>query len=81
MYNREVETLPLEDLRELQNQRFRNLVNHVYDNVPFYKKQFDDIGLHPSDIKSLDDLSKIPFTKKDDLRDNYPYGMFATPNE
>ncbi|MEL6987272.1 MAG: AMP-binding protein [Bacteroidota bacterium] len=79
MYNIDKETLPIEKLRKLQNERLVNLVQRVYKNVLFYKSQFDKIGLHPGDIKSLEDLVKIPFTKKSDLRDNYPYGMFAKP--
>jgi len=79
MYNKEIETLPLDKLRQLQNERLANLVQRVYNDVPFYKKQFDDVGLNPSDIKTMEDLHKIPFTKKTDLRDNYPYGMFAKP--
>jgi phenylacetate-CoA ligase len=54
-------------------------VQYAYDRVPFYKKAFDDIGLKPSDIRTLKDVSRLPFTTKDDLRDNYPYGMFAVP--
>ena len=71
--------MPLEKLRTLQNARLSNLVKRVYQTVPFYKKQFDDNGLHPDDIKTVEDLSKIPFTKKTDLRDNYPFNMFAKP--
>jgi len=81
MYNKEIETLPLDKLRKLQNERLLNLVERVYNKVPFYKKQFDMAGLKPSDIKGLEDLHKIPFTKKTDLRDNYPFDMFAVPME
>jgi len=81
MYNSKIEKMPLEELRVLQNTRLSNLVKRVYQTVPFYKKQFDEIGLNPNDIQSVDDLSKIPFTKKTDLRDNYPFGMFAKPME
>ncbi|MEZ4983626.1 MAG: AMP-binding protein [Saprospiraceae bacterium] len=79
MYNKSIETLPLEELRLLQNKRFLSLVNRLYQSVPFYKKQFDDAGIHPSDIRGLVDLPRLPFTKKSDLRDNYPFGMFAVP--
>jgi len=79
MYNAEKENMNLESLRALQNMRLSSLVKRVYNDVPFYKKQFDKIGLQPSDIKTVEDLSKIPFTKKTDLRDNYPYRMFAKP--
>ncbi len=79
MYNKEIETLPLDKLRKLQNERLTNLVERVYTKVPFYKKQFDEAGLKTSDIKGVLDLHKIPFTKKTDLRDNYPFDMFAVP--
>lgn len=65
--------------REIQSERLRNLVNYVYERIPFYKKKFDEAGLKPGDIKTIDDISKLPFTTKDDLRDNYPFGMFAVP--
>ncbi len=79
MYNTVLEKMPLEQLRALQNARLSSLVKRVYQTVPFYKKQFDDNGIHPEDIKTVEDLSKLPFTKKTDLRDNYPYQMFAKP--
>lgn len=79
MYNKEIETLPLNKLRKLQNERLQNVINQVYRNVPFYKKTFDAAGLRPSDIKGVQDLHKIPFTKKTDLRDNYPFDLFAVP--
>lgn len=81
MYNEKIETLPLEELRALQSKRLIHTVEKVYKEVPFYTKQFDAIGLHPSDITSIEDIHKLPFTKKTDLRDNYPYGMFAEPME
>ncbi|MEL6356162.1 MAG: AMP-binding protein [Bacteroidota bacterium] len=81
MYNQAIETLPIGKLRELQNKRLSDLVKRVYESVPFYRQQFNAIGLHPTDIKSIEDLPKIPFTKKTDLRDNYPFGMFAKPME
>ena len=79
MYNSEIENMPLEKLRDLQNARLSSLVKRLYSDVPFYKNQFDNIGLSPNDIKSVDDLHLIPFTKKADLRDNYPFKMFAKP--
>lgn len=79
MYNKEIEKLPLDKLRKLQNERLTNLVERVYTKVPFYKKQFDEAGLKTSDIKGVQDLHKLPFTKKTDLRDNYPFDMFAVP--
>lgn len=79
IYNREAETMPREKLRELQSQRLRDMVKRVYENVPFYKKKFDEMGLKPEDISSIDDITKLPFTTKQDMRDNYPYGLFAVP--
>jgi len=79
MYNSEIENMPLEKLRDLQNARLSSLVKRLYSDVPFYKNQFDSIGLDPNDIKSVADLHVIPFTKKADLRDNYPFKMFAKP--
>lgn len=79
MYNKAIETLPLEQLRKLQNERLQKVINQVYRNVPFYKKTFDKAGISPSDIKGVQDLYKIPFTKKTDLRDNYPFDLFAVP--
>ncbi|MBW7471092.1 phenylacetate--CoA ligase [Marinobacter sp. M216] len=74
-----METASIDELRHEQLQRLRWSVVHAYTNVPFYRNAFDEIGLKPMDINSLDDLAKIPFTTKADLRDNYPFGMFATP--
>ncbi|MCL1828999.1 MAG: phenylacetate--CoA ligase [Oscillospiraceae bacterium] len=78
-HNLEAETMPREKLRELQSVRLRDAVGRVYKNVPMYTKRFDDMGLSPVDIKSIDDITKLPFTTKQDLRDNYPYGLFAVP--
>ncbi|MCK7549180.1 phenylacetate--CoA ligase PaaK [Marinobacter koreensis] len=74
-----METASIDELRHEQLQRLRWSVVHAYTNVPFYRNAFDEIGLKPMDINSLEDLAKIPFTTKADLRDNYPFGMFATP--
>ncbi|MCP4066136.1 MAG: phenylacetate--CoA ligase, partial [Gammaproteobacteria bacterium] len=74
-----METASIDELRHEQLQRLRWSVVHAYTNVPFYRKAFDDLGLKPMDINSLEDLAKVPFTTKADLRDNYPFGMFATP--
>ncbi|WP_313111851.1 phenylacetate--CoA ligase family protein [Aequorivita sediminis] len=79
MYNREIETLPLEKLRKLQSERLVNLVNRVYKTVPFYKNLFDESGIDVSSIKSINDIHKLPFTKKTDLRDQYPFGFLTVP--
>ena len=76
-----LETASVDELRHEQLQRLRWSINHAYTNVPFYREAFDKIGLKPMDINSLEDLAKVPFTMKNDLRDNYPFGMFATPME
>ena len=79
IYNEEYETLPREVLEILQLKRLQQVVSRVYHTVGFYRKSFDEAGVSPEDIKSLDDLRRFPFTTKQDLRDNYPFGMFAVP--
>ncbi len=79
IYNEEFETLPREALEALQVKRLQQVVQRVYHTVGFYKRAFDNAGVKPDDIKSLDDLRRLPFTTKQDLRDNYPYGLFAVP--
>ncbi len=81
IYNIEFETLPREALEAIQLRRLKNTVERVYATVPFYKRKFDEAGVKPEDIKSLDDLRRLPFTTKQDLRDNYPFGLFAVPME
>ena len=80
-YNKEIETAPREYLDAIQSMRLIRMVYNCYENVPFYKKKFDEIGLLPQDIKSIADIVKLPFTVKQDLRDNYPFGLFAVPKE
>ena len=74
-----LETASIDQLRQHQLDRLRWSLNHAYNNVPLYRQRFDELGVHPDDVRSLDDLAKFPFTTKSDLRDNYPYGMFAVP--
>ncbi len=76
-WNEEFETLPLEKMREFQGQKLRETVQWLYDRVPFYRKKLDEKGVAPGDIRSIDDISKLPFTVKNDLRDNYPFGLCA----
>jgi phenylacetate-CoA ligase len=76
-----IERASADELRALQLQRLQWSVRHAYDNVPHYRRVFDAKGLHPSDLKQLSDLAKFPFTVKSDLRDNYPFGLFAVPKE
>lgn len=79
IYDVKVETMSRSEKREIQLKRLKNTVQYCYDNVKFYKDKFDAIGLLPSDIQTLEDIVKIPFTVKSDLRDNYPYGLLAKP--
>ena len=76
-----IETASTDELRALQLERLKWTVRHAYENVPHYRKAFTEKGVHPDDLKTLEDLAKFPFTSKHDLRDNYPFGMFAVPIE
>ena len=76
-----IEKADADSLRELQLERMQWSLRHAYENVPHYRKVFDDNGIHPDDLKTLEDLARFPFTTKADLRANYPFGMFATPME
>ena len=76
-----IEIASRDEIETLQLSRMKWSLQHAYDNVPFYKNSFDAAGVHPDDLKSLADLAKFPFTVKSDLRDNYPFGMFAVPRE
>jgi phenylacetate-CoA ligase len=76
-----IETASRDEIAALQLQRLRQTLQHAYDNVPHYRARFDAQGVHPSDLKTLADLARFPFTTKADLRDNYPFGLFAVPRE
>lgn len=76
-----IEIASRDEIQALQLERLKWSLQHAYDNVPMYKKRFDEAGIHPDDLKSLADLAKFPFTYKNDLRDNYPFGLFAVPRE
>ncbi len=78
-WDKEKECMDREELRQLQLERLQSTIHRVYMNVPFYRKRFDALGIDPDDFGSLEDIRKLPFTTKDDLRDNYPYGLFAVP--
>lgn len=80
-YDEKIETMPVEDVKKLQLAKLKKAVEYAYNNSKFYKNMFDKNGLKPSDIQTLDDIRKIPFTVKTDLRDNYPYGLNAVPME
>ena len=81
MFERKVETMPRNELKALQFSRLKTTLERAYHNVPHYKRKFDAAGVKPGDLKSLADLARFPFTVKTDLRDNYPFGMFAVPRE
>ena len=78
-YQEEIETMPYEQMRALQSERLCRQVRHVWDNVPYYRSLMEEKGITPDDIKGVEDLHKLPFLKKDDLRDQYPYGLLAKP--
>ena len=78
-YQPEIECASAEKIREVQNERLINTVKRVYNNVSYYKARMEEMGVTPDDIKSIDDLHKLPFVTKDDLRETYPYGMLAAP--
>ena len=78
-YQKEIETMPYAQLRALQNERLLKQVQHVWDNVPYYRQKMEEKGLTPDDIQSIDDLHKLPFLSKADLRDAYPYGLLGKP--
>ena len=77
----EIECAGQEDMKKTQSERLRKMVRNCYDNVPFYRQKLDDMGVKPEEIQSIDDIVKLPFTYKTDLRDHYPYGLVAVPRE
>lgn len=79
IWNETKECMSRDELRALQSARLRKMVDRVYHNVEFYRKKMQQVGIEPGDINDIDDLKKLPFTSKDDLRDNYPFGLFAVP--
>ena len=79
MWSREIETASRDELHALQSERLVKLVRRVYDNVPFYRNKMDAAGVKPEDIHGAEDIELLPFTEKKDLRDNYPFGLFAAP--
>ena len=79
IWNEKIECMSREDMTALQSERLIKLVKYVYHNVEFYRKRMDEAGVSPSDIKGIEDIEKLPYTTKDDLRDTYPFGLFAAP--
>ena len=80
IWNETKECMSRDEMTNLQSARLAKLVDKVYHNVEYYRKKMQAVGLEPGDIKGIEDLDKLPFTTKDDLRDTYPFGMFAVPN-
>ncbi len=80
-YQREIETMPVEEMKKLQSEKLVKQVKHVYENVEYYRNLMDEKGVKPEDIKGIEDLHKLPFLSKADLRDAYPYGLLAKPLE
>ncbi|MBQ2755024.1 MAG: phenylacetate--CoA ligase [Clostridia bacterium] len=78
-YQKEIETMPVEEIKKLQSEKLVKQVKHVYENVEYYRKLMDEKGVKPEDIKGIEDLHKLPFLSKADLRDAYPYGLLAKP--
>ena len=79
IWNVSKECMPAADRRQLQDARLRKLVSRLYHHVPFYRHRLQELDITPGDISGIDDIGRLPFTVKDDLRDNYPYGLFAAP--
>lgn len=79
IYNPEMECIDREELRKIQGERLKNVVAHTYNNVPLFRKRMDEKGVKPEDIHSVDDIVLLPFTEKTDLRDEFPFGLFAAP--
>ena len=76
-----IETASIDELRTLQTERLQSTLHNAYANIDHYTRAFDAAGVHPDDVTSLDDLARLPFLVKDDLREAYPFGMFAVPRE
>ncbi len=81
IWNQKYETMSLDERRKIQGERLADVCSRVYERVPFYRREFEAKGITPGDIKGVDDLAGLPFTMKQDLRDNYPFGLFAVPLE
>ena len=74
-----IERMSRDEMSALQSERLVKQVKNVYEHVSFYKKKMDDLGVEPGDIKGIEDITKLPFTTKEDLRNNYPFGLLAVP--
>ena len=81
IWNEHHECMDRDQLATLQGERLRQMVERIYFNVPFYRNKLQEMGIEPGDVRTVDDLKKLPFTTKQDLRDNYPFGLFAVPQQ
>ncbi|MCB2193752.1 MAG: phenylacetate--CoA ligase, partial [Deltaproteobacteria bacterium] len=79
MWDEKFETMSTDEMQAFQLDKLKETVAWVYERIPFYKKKFDEVGVSPEDVKNLEDLGRLPFTVKTDLRDNYPFGLCAVP--
>ena len=79
IWNETIECMDREEMRKLQSLRLKRVVEHAYHNSPFYRKKMQEMGIAPDDIQTIDDITKLPITVKQDLRDNYPFGLMAVP--
>lgn len=79
IWNETIECMSRDEMRKLQSIRLNRIVEHAYHNSPFYRKKMQELGVTPEDIETIDDIIKLPFTVKQDLRDNYPFGLIAKP--
>ena len=81
IWNPAAETMSRDAIHDIQSRELRKVVQRVYEHVPFYRKKMDALGVRPEDIREAEDVRLLPFTEKSDLRDNYPFGLFAVPRE
>ena len=80
-WNEKIETMPAQEIKKEQLEKLKENVKYCYENSSFYKRKFDSVSLKPQDIRTLDDLAKVPFTVKNDLKDNYPFGMVTVKSD
>lgn len=81
IFDPDIECMSSDEMAALQSRRLADVVERVYNNVDFYRKKMKDLGVEPGDIKGIEDINKLPFTTKEDLRDNYPFGLLAIPKK
>jgi len=79
IWNEKMECMDRADMKNVQSERLRKIVSYVYKNCPPYKTKFDSLGIKPSSVRTIEDIHRLPFTVKDDMRDSYPFGLFSVP--